>query len=46
MRAYAQAYDAGHAHSFEVWNEAGELVAGGYGVAIGAELHGRVAIHA
>ena len=36
MRAYAQAYDAGHAHSFEVWNEAGELVAGGYGVAIGA----------
>jgi len=36
MRAYAQAFDAGHAHSFEVWNEAGELVAGGYGVAIGA----------
>lgn len=36
MRAYAQAYDAGHAHSFEVWNEAGELVAGGYGMAIGA----------
>ncbi len=36
MRAYAQAYDAGHAHSFEVWNEAGELVAGGYGMAIGS----------
>ena len=38
MRAYAQAYDAGHAHSFEVWNEAGELVAGGYGVAVGASF--------
>jgi leucyl/phenylalanyl-tRNA---protein transferase len=36
MRVYAQAFDAGFAHSFEVWNEAGELVAGGYGVAIGA----------
>jgi leucyl/phenylalanyl-tRNA---protein transferase len=36
MRVYAEAFDAGHAHSFEVWNEAGELVAGGYGVAIGA----------
>ncbi len=36
MRVYAQAYDAGHAHSFEVWNEAGELVAGGYGIAVGS----------
>lgn len=36
MRVYAQAFDAGFAHSFEVWNEAGELVAGGYCVAIGA----------
>jgi leucyl/phenylalanyl-tRNA--protein transferase len=36
MRLYAEAFDAGHAHSFEVWNKAGELVAGGYGVAIGA----------
>lgn len=36
MRAYAEAFDAGYAHSFEVWNEAGELVAGGYGLAIGA----------
>ncbi len=35
MRVYAEAYDAGHAHSFEVWNADGELVAGGYGVAIG-----------
>ncbi len=35
MRAYAEAFDAGYAHSFEVWNEAGALVGGGYGVAIG-----------
>jgi leucyl/phenylalanyl-tRNA--protein transferase len=35
MRAYAALYDAGHAHSFEVWNEAGQLVGGGYGVAVG-----------
>ncbi|HEX2216135.1 MAG TPA: leucyl/phenylalanyl-tRNA--protein transferase [Xanthobacteraceae bacterium] len=35
MRAYAALHDAGYAHSFEVWNTAGELVGGGYGVAIG-----------
>jgi leucyl/phenylalanyl-tRNA--protein transferase len=35
MRAYAEAFDAGHAHSFEVWNEAGALAGGGYGVSIG-----------
>jgi leucyl/phenylalanyl-tRNA--protein transferase len=35
MRAYADLYDAGHVHSFEVWNQEGELVGGGYGVAIG-----------
>ena len=35
MKAYAQAFDAGHAHSFEVWNEKGELAGGGYGVAVG-----------
>ena len=35
MHAYAAAYDAGHAHSFEVWNEKGELAGGGYGVAVG-----------
>jgi leucyl/phenylalanyl-tRNA--protein transferase len=35
MHAYAALFDAGHAHSFEVWNEAGELAGGGYGVAIG-----------
>jgi leucyl/phenylalanyl-tRNA--protein transferase len=35
MRAYAALYDAGHVHSFEVWNEGGELAGGGYGVAVG-----------
>ncbi len=35
MRAYAGLYDAGYAHSFEVWNKRGELAGGGYGVAIG-----------
>ena len=35
MRAYAELHDAGHAHSFEVWNADGTLVGGGYGVAIG-----------
>jgi leucyl/phenylalanyl-tRNA--protein transferase len=35
MRAYAELFDAGHGHSFEVWNQAGALVGGGYGVALG-----------
>ncbi|HEX3181738.1 MAG TPA: leucyl/phenylalanyl-tRNA--protein transferase [Beijerinckiaceae bacterium] len=35
MWAYAALHDAGLAHSYEVWNEEGELVAGGYGVAVG-----------
>jgi leucyl/phenylalanyl-tRNA--protein transferase len=35
MRAYAALHDAGYAHSYETWNEAGELVGGGYGVAVG-----------
>jgi leucyl/phenylalanyl-tRNA--protein transferase len=34
MHAYANLYDAGHAHSFEVWNKNGALVGGGYGVAV------------
>ncbi len=38
MRVYADAFDAGYAHSFEVWNKAGELVAGGYGLAIGGSF--------
>jgi leucyl/phenylalanyl-tRNA--protein transferase len=36
MRAYAELFDAGYAHSFEVWNERGDLAGGGYGVAIGS----------
>lgn len=35
MRAYADLYDAGHVHSFEVWNKEGALAGGGYGVAVG-----------
>jgi len=35
MHAYAALFDAGYAHSFEVWDEDGALVGGGYGVAIG-----------
>jgi leucyl/phenylalanyl-tRNA--protein transferase len=38
MRAYAELFDAGHAHSFEVWNEAGELAGGGYGLALGGSF--------
>jgi leucyl/phenylalanyl-tRNA--protein transferase len=40
MRAYTDLFDAGYAHSFEVWNETGDLVAGGYGVAIGGSFSG------
>jgi leucyl/phenylalanyl-tRNA--protein transferase len=40
MRAYAELFDAGYAHSFEVWNGRNELVGGGYGVAIGASFSG------
>jgi leucyl/phenylalanyl-tRNA--protein transferase len=39
MHAYAELFDAGHAHSFEVWNERGELVGGGYGVAVGGAFY-------
>lgn len=35
MHLYADAYDAGHVHSFEVWNERGELAGGGYGIGYG-----------
>ena len=35
MHAYSDLHDAGYAHSFEVWNGDGELVGGGYGVAVG-----------
>lgn len=39
MRAYADLFDAGYAHSFEVWNERGELAGGGYGVAVGGAFY-------
>lgn len=35
MRLYSGLHAAGHAHSFELWDEAGALVGGGYGVAVG-----------
>lgn len=35
MSAYYEAFEAGHAHSFEVWNKNGELAGGGYGLAFG-----------
>jgi leucyl/phenylalanyl-tRNA--protein transferase len=35
MHAYADLHDAGHVHSFEVWDDKGALVGGGYGVAAG-----------
>ncbi|WP_158008310.1 leucyl/phenylalanyl-tRNA--protein transferase [Methyloceanibacter methanicus] len=35
MAAYGRLFDEGHVHSFEVWNRDGELVGGGYGVAVG-----------
>jgi leucyl/phenylalanyl-tRNA--protein transferase len=38
MRAYAELFDAGYAHSFEVWNERGDLAGGGYGVAVGSSF--------
>lgn len=38
MRAYAEAFDAGFAHSFEVWNDKGELAGGGYGLAAGGSF--------
>jgi len=40
MRAYWQAYKAGYAHSVEVWDDDGTLVAGAYGLAIGKMYFG------
>ncbi len=34
-RLYAELHRRGHAHSFEIWNEAGTLVGGGFGISIG-----------
>ena len=35
MRLYADLFDKGYAHSFEVWDAEGKLVGGGYGLAVG-----------
>lgn len=35
MNAFAALFDEGHAHSFEVWSPDGQLVGGGYGLAVG-----------
>ena len=40
MRAYLDAYEAGYAHSVEVWDETGRLAGGLYGIAIGKAFFG------
>jgi leucyl/phenylalanyl-tRNA--protein transferase len=35
MQLFSELHRQGHAHSFEVWNAAGDLVGGGFGVAAG-----------
>lgn len=35
MRVFYALFEAGDVHSFEVWNETGALVGGGYGLALG-----------
>lgn len=35
VKAYCRLHDLGHAHSVEVWDNAGQLVGGLYGVALG-----------
>lgn len=35
IEAYIALHHAGHAHSFEAWNAEGELVGGGFGIAVG-----------
>ena len=35
LTAFAELYDEGHAHSFEVWDRDGKLAGGGFGVAVG-----------
>jgi leucyl/phenylalanyl-tRNA--protein transferase len=43
--AYSDLHDEGHAHSVEVWNEAGELVGGLYGVRINKFFAGESMFH-
>jgi leucyl/phenylalanyl-tRNA--protein transferase len=35
IEAYVRLQEAGHAHSFEAWDEEGNLVGGGFGIAVG-----------
>jgi leucyl/phenylalanyl-tRNA---protein transferase len=35
MKLYSGLHEQGHAHSFEVWSQEGELVGGGYGLSVG-----------
>lgn len=44
-RAYARLHQLGHAHSVEVWDSAGRLVGGLYGVAVGAAFSGESMFH-
>ena len=43
--AYCELYDQGDAHSIEVWNEAGDLVGGLYGVEFGLIFAGESMFH-
>lgn len=45
QRAYAQLHAAGHAHSIEVWDAAGRLIGGLYGVAAGGAFCGESMFH-
>ncbi|MET0539618.1 MAG: leucyl/phenylalanyl-tRNA--protein transferase [Xanthobacteraceae bacterium] len=40
MRLYAELFDAGYAHSIEVWNSDGELAGGSFGLGIGGAFFG------
>lgn len=40
MAAFSALHEAGHAHSVEVWDAAGQLVGGAYGLAVGEVFFG------
>lgn len=45
INSYSELHEEGHAHSIEVWNEAGELVGGLYGVRINKFFAGESMFH-
>lgn len=45
LHGYTELHRAGHAHSLEAWNDAGELVGGVYGVSIGGFFAGESMFH-